>query len=263
VQPLDCHTHFYDPSWPGGLVWPKPDAPAHRVCLPVNYREEVGEGPVVAVETSPRPQDDARLARIAGEDPMILCYVNNLQPLAEGFEHRLARSARDPKWRGLRLRPIEAYDLTSLALGDALTRLIGLGHVEIGVRDPGRLADFAALCRSLPEVRFVLTHAGHPPLNGGAAAEFDHLDGLENLFIKLSPPQNADIDDPKTLARMEAHLTKLRTLVPADRLMFGSNWPVCANPSTFREWLQGVFGWDSRETRAVLGKTARDLYRIG
>lgn len=115
----------------------------------------------MAVETSPRPVDDARLAAIAATDDMILCYVNNLHLLDVGFDKRPQAALKDPKWRGLRLRPIESFDLTSNVLMDALAQLENKGHVELGISVPNRLNVLHRLCRALPNVRFVLTHCGH------------------------------------------------------------------------------------------------------
>lgn len=223
----------------------------------------MGSNPVVAVETSPRPTDDARLAGLARDNPQIVAYVSNLRPLSEGFDHRLAAAARDPKWRGIRLRPIEGYDLASRDLIRALAALEGLGHVELGIRHPQRLDALRQFCRALPGINVVLTHAGHPVLNGAETlSDYSRLNGLGNLFVKLSPPQDGDFSDPATRDRMCRHFTALRDFLAPNRFMFGSNWPVCANPGPFRKWLSGLFSASAAEVEAVMAGTARTLYRL-
>ncbi|MEM9522390.1 MAG: amidohydrolase family protein [Pseudomonadota bacterium] len=263
MQAIDTHAHFHDPGWPGGLIWPKPDAPCYRPCLPKTYRAEVGPNPVVAVETSPRPADDARLAGLARDDPQIVAYVSNLQPLSRGFDRRLEAAARDPKWRGVRLRPIEGYDLGSRDLIRALAPLEGLGHIELGIRHPRRLDALRQFCRALPGINVVLTHAGHPVLSGTETiSDYSRLDGLENLFVKLSPPQDNDFSDTVTRDRMRRHFVTLRDVLAPHRFVFGSNWPVCADPGPFRQWLRGLFSVSAAEAEAVMAGTARTLYRL-
>lgn len=260
---IDTHTHFHDPERVDDLLWPKPGDAHNRTCLPQTYRDEVGEGPVVAVETSPRRIDDVRLAEIAHGDDMVLCYVNNLQPLEDGFEQRLAIAVDDPKWRGLRLRPIEAFDLGSRELVQALSRMEGKGHVELGVRQPERLQQVRKLCRELPGVDFVLTHCGHPSLEPGAQAYgYEYLAGIENVFVKLSTPQFSDFGSPDVRARLESHVQRLRLTLPAARFMFGSNWPVSTNSAEFRDWLGSLFAAASGEAEALFRTTAEALYRI-
>lgn len=257
---IDTHTHFHDPFWPGGIVWPKPGEAHHRPCLPETYRREVGPHPVVAVETSPRPQDDARLARLAAETPQIVAYINNLQPLAEGFADRLAASARDGKWRGIRLRPIDAFDLSSRQLRDALSRLEGLGHVELGIRHPARLEELRALCLALPGVRFVLTHAGHPRLRGAETGFGYGLLALENLHVKVSPPQGADFGDAELRTRYATHLERMCEYLPPSRFMYGSNWPVATAPARFTDWIRARFPQGIAED--MLWRNASGLYSV-
>ncbi len=262
MKVLDAHTHFHDPNWAGGLLWPKPGQDHHRICLPANYRAEIGAGPVVAVETSPRAIDDQRLAEIAHSDAMVLCYVNNLQPLEPGFEQRFEQAQKDPKWRGLRLRPIDAFDLAEPRLIATLARLESKGHIELGVRDPARLASFRKLALALPRVNFVLTHCGHPPLEVDGPERFDPLWDLPNVYVKLSPPQVANFSAPLVRRRLQDHIHLLRQNFGAERLMYGSNWPVCLNPRPFGDWIGAMFSNIPGEAEAIMGGTARALYRI-
>jgi hypothetical protein len=39
IECIDTHTHFYDPSRPGGIAWPPKDAvELYRTVLPAEYR---------------------------------------------------------------------------------------------------------------------------------------------------------------------------------------------------------------------------------
>lgn len=231
--------------------------------MPENYRQEVGRGPVIAIEASPRQVDDERLAKIARDDDMVLAYVNNLQPLEPGFEDRLTRAIKDPKWRGLRLRPISAFDLDSAMLLNALSKLEGHGHVELGIRHPQRLGQFRKLCLALPNINFVLTHSGHPTLSAPFANfEYKLLSGLANVFVKLSPPQFADFTNAEICAGFAQHIKELQSVVSTEKLVYGSNWPVSVAPKKFKEWISTVLSNIDGDTEIVLSQTAARLYRI-
>lgn len=260
---IDTHTHFHDPESFDDLLWPNPGDPWNRTCLPGNYREEVGAGPVVAVETSPRIIDDVRLADISHSDDMIVAYVSNLQTLKPGFEERLDLALTDRKWRGLRLRPIEAYELQSSVLCDALAIMSGKGHVELGLRHPSRVIEFKQLCNALPDVTFILTHCGHPNLADSLdESMFKVLEDLDNVFVKLSPPQFDCFGSPDVRNRLQQHIGLLRDMYSGERLMYGSNWPVSEEANEFKDWLGQLFSNRSGDAEAVLGGTAARAYRI-
>lgn len=259
---IDTHTHFHDPVTATDLQWPKPDAPYHRTCMPDTYRAEIGTRRVIAVETSPRRKDDLRLMEFAAKDPLISGYISNLQPLAPGFDHRLSDAITDPKWCGLRLRPITDFDLKSKPLIAALDRLAGYGHVELGITEPSRLGALRDLCLELPHIHFVLTHSGHPPLSARDPVFDDTLlEGLDNLFVKISPPQRGDIHDAEIRAHLADHVTHLVRRVSEERLMFGSNWPVTQYPQYFEDWLAQTLRGAQADVTQVLCHTAKSLYR--
>ncbi|MCT8162173.1 amidohydrolase family protein [Pseudoruegeria sp. SHC-113] len=258
---IDTHTHFHDPQAAGDLLWPSPGDAHYRTCLPATYRAEVGTRPVVAIETSPRRKDDLRLMRLAASDPLICAYVSNLQPLEPGFEARLTEAKQDAKWRGLRLRPIAAFDLAAPGLLAALDRLDGHGHVELGLQHADSLAALRALCLALPHIRFVLTHCARPAQAGAGSYDYRPFEGLENLYVKLSPPKEEDMAQAPVRVQLAGHVARLvGTLSPA-RLMFGSNWPVAPKPAAFEGWLAGVVSDAGGEVAQVYTHTAQDLYR--
>lgn len=263
VKIIDTHAHFHDLEWPDGLIWPRPTAQHYRTCLPGDYEYELGRRSVVAIETSTRPVDDLRLAEVARNSDVVVSYVNNMQPLDKGFSQRLERAKTDPKWSGIRLRPIDGYDLKSNELINALAQLEGSGHVELGIRDLFRLEQVNQLCLSLPNVNFVLTHCGHPSFaKQPMMYEYNQLQNLNNLFIKLSTPQDTDICEQGVQEVLLSHIKMLNRILGPERLMFGSNWPGSKNSEQFQEWVSKIFSYNEDHHHAIFCKTAMMLYQI-
>ena len=240
---IDSHTHFYDPSRPGGVPWPQQDTPLHRTVLPKHFREvskNTGVIGTVIVEASPLIDDNQWILDLAENDPSVVGFVGNLDVGADGFAENLDRFAGNPLFCGVRargfaearlleeteLRNLEILASKNLAL-DLLARPDDLGTVE-------------ELARSQPKLSIVLDHVVHVPIDGGTP-DFAWRDGLERLIehenvnCKVSAlPENTSPrpapTDPKFYRPTIEFL--MATLGP-QRLLWGSNWPVCELASDY------------------------------
>ena len=128
-----------------------------------------------------------------------------------------------------------------------------------------------ALARACPEVTIVLDHIGKPDL---AHATLDPwreriaaLADLANVACKLSPVvhgRDSDRWDEASLAPFAAHALDR---FGADRVLWGSNWPVAELVTGYTAWLalaERLCAPLSDEGRAaVFSGTARRVYRIG
>ncbi|MFC9248923.1 amidohydrolase family protein [Streptomyces sp. NPDC057136] len=135
---------------------------------------------------------------------------------------------------------------------------------------PHQLPAAAAAARRLPGLRFVLDHAGKPAIAKMEAEPWaSHLRDLAvgpNVFCKLSGlVTEADwkhwrIEDLRPFAD-----TVLDAFGP-ERVMFGSDWPVCTLAADYATVLGTACGLTTRldpyEQACVLGGTAREAYRL-
>jgi L-fuconolactonase len=124
----------------------------------------------------------------------------------------------------------------------------------------------------MPDVRFVVDHLAKPPIRDGArglqpwadlVAEFA---GLPNAWWKVSGlVTEADWADwrPADLAPFVDHA--LAAFGP-ERLIFGSDWPVCLMAGSYRDVLDAmrivVAELSSAEQAAVFGGTAVEVYGL-
>jgi L-fuconolactonase len=128
----------------------------------------------------------------------------------------------------------------------------------------------ARLARDLPQVRFVLDHLGKPPIGDGGleawAGPLRDLAAAPNVTAKLSGlVTEADrtgwtVDDLRPYVR-----TAVEAFGP-DRLMFGSDWPVCLLAAPYprvREALEAALpALSAAERAAVFGGTAARTYDL-
>lgn len=139
------------------------------------------------------------------------------------------------------------------------------------VVSPWQLPLVIETAAALPEARFVLDHAGKPPVSSGNLrawqADLARLADLPNVAVKLSGlVTEADWDTwtPADLAPVVDHVL---ACFGADRTMVGSDWPVCllaADYASVRATIAQALGSLGAAGRAaVLGGSAARWYRTG
>ncbi|MFJ6852521.1 amidohydrolase family protein [Streptomyces sp. NPDC091271] len=174
-----------------------------------------------------------------------------------GIRHQV-QGEPDPEWL---LRPDVLRGLR--AVGAA-----GLAY-DLIVR-PHQLPAATRAAALLPELTFVLDHAGKPPVARRAthpwADDLRALAALPNTVCKLSglvteaDPRAWTVEDLRPYAD-----TVIEAFGPG-RLMFGSDWPVCRLAAGYTEVLDvareltGPLGEDGQ--RSVLSDTARRVYGL-
>ncbi len=238
---IDTHTHFYDPSRPQGVPWPRPqDTLLYRTVLPAHYRalaEPRGVTGTVVVEASPWVEDNQFVLDLAAVEPLIVGHVGNLNLGSEDFLANLERFAANPLYRGIRssigvIGP--ELDKPASPIMANLERLVAL-DLELDVMTrPDGLAAVSALAQRLPNLRMVLCHVAHVRIDG-QAPDMVWLEGLAmlkpcaNVFIKVSGMvENTGIRPaPTDCGFYRPTLDAMWNAFGQERLIYGSNWPVC------------------------------------
>ena len=226
MQILDSHVHFFDPTRPEGIHWPDPASPLHRPTFPSDLVAAMNPHPpsgCIAVETSRRTQDDQWLLQLSTGEKLIKGVVLNLQPDRPGFGERADRASESRKFVGIRLRPIEQYDLSSATLHRSLRYLARLGKsVEFGAKSPGKKKAFAYLAGKHPDLTWILDHCGHPQsgsVDEAWRAGIAEIASVTNVLTKVT-----GLAGP--LVEWRATLDVLVESFGTERLIYGSNWPV-------------------------------------
>jgi L-fuconolactonase len=137
---------------------------------------------------------------------------------------------------------------------------------------PDQLRASARLARAVPHLRFVLDHLGKPDIAGGAPAlgpwreALAALAHLPNVFGKLSGLATQANLTEWTPSDLRPFVETAVELFGPDRLMFGSDWPVCllaADYATVMAALDAALPpLSSDERAAVFGGTADAAYQL-
>jgi L-fuconolactonase len=274
---IDAHHHLWDPQT-RRHAWLDP-LPALR--RPFTLEEFTGLAAArgvtgsVLVQVLPSAAETAEFLALSGATlvagvvgwadltaPDVADQVARLRALPGGDRlagiRHLVQDEPDPDWldrpdvrRGLR------------ALGEA-----GLVY-DLLVR-PAQLPAAIRTARDLPGVRFVLDHGGKPDIAHGRlepwASLVAELAAQPNVACKLSGLVT-EAGPGYSAARISPYAGRLIEAFGPDRLMFGSDWPVCTLAASYGEVLDlavallagrlGSAGMD-----AVLGGNAVRIYRL-
>ncbi|TXS71613.1 amidohydrolase [Streptomyces sp. sk2.1] len=174
-----------------------------------------------------------------------------------GIRHQV-QDEPDPDWL---LRPDVRRGLRAVADAGLVHDLVVRAH---------QLPATVRAAALLPELTFVLDHAGKPPVATGElrpwADDLRALAARPNTVCKLSGlVTEADVRS-WTVRDLRPYADTVLDAFGPDRLMFGSDWPVCRLAATYQEvvdtarTLIGDLGEDER-TR-VLATTAERVYGL-
>ena len=192
--------------------------------------------------TSPTaPTEIERLAR----NETVVGVRHNIQGQPRGFAQTLRDGANELAAQGL------SFDLCCHA---------------------SELTDVLALVESCnPTVRFVLDHLGKPTV--GDDARFDawagclnDLAAAPNIACKLSGLQTQlSAGTPNRFDAFAPYLCHAVSAFGIDRVIYGSDWPVCTMRGSMNAWAQvvaGILGDDEAAHRRVFRDNAIRLYDI-
>ncbi|MEV6793549.1 amidohydrolase family protein [Streptomyces sp. NPDC051320] len=173
-----------------------------------------------------------------------------------GIRHQV-QGEPDVAWL---LRPEVRRGLAAVAAAGLAYDLVVLPH---------QLPVAAAAAAQLPELTFVLDHLGKPPIASGTrepwAADLRALAARPNTVCKLSGMVTEAGQDWTTEGLRPYTDTVLEAFGP-ERLMFGSDWPVCTLDASYAEVVDTAHRLTAKlspdERRQVFETTAARVYGI-
>ena len=262
---IDTHTHFYDPTRPQGVPWPAPDDNLlYRTVLPEHGKAlALAEGVTgtVVVEASGWLADNQWILDLAAQDKFLVGLVGHIDPNRPEFGAELETLAANPLFRGIRcggryFAEIEQgtflADMARLAAKDlALDVLLG----------PDYFAGVVQLAQRLPHLRIVVNHIGLMPIDGQAipaewVTRYEQLAAQPNVYMKVSGFMELSTirPAPAEVAYYYPTFDVLWHAFGADRLIYGSNWPVCEVAGTYAQCINIVKSYFQAKGEAAYQK---------
>lgn len=275
---IDTHTHFYDPQRPGGVPWPPKDNPVlYRTVLPPVYPLQHGSNRVegtVVVEASPLVEDNQWILDLANDHKFIRGFVGNLPIGTPAFAGLIDRFARNPIFRGVRIRGMKLDGaLQDTALIEDIKRLADR-DLSLDLVGDDALPFAEGIADQFRGLRIVLDHLPGLKFAGGEVSKAwaDAMASIARrgkIFIKVSGLVEAtgkrDGSAPADTEFYRPVLDLIWHVFGPDRLLYGSNWPVCEMyapiKTVYRIALEYATSRGPEAVSKIFSDTAKRVYR--
>jgi L-fuconolactonase len=125
------------------------------------------------------------------------------------------------------------------------------------------------LVKATPDVRHALNHCGGPDIKGGQfeswASHIRELAAFENVHCKVSGIVTTASEN-WTREELKPYILHLIDAFGYERLMFGSDWPVCTLAATYQEWVDALL-WavedaSDTERERLFYENASEFYSV-
>jgi L-fucono-1,5-lactonase len=273
---LDTHQHFwrYDPAH---HVW-MTDAMdvLRRDYLPEELEpllQASGFQSTVAVQAQQRIEETEWLLELADRHPFIRGVVGWVDLQSPRVGEALERLARHPKLVGVRHivhdEPDDEFMLRP-AFSDGIGRLREFGLTYDLLLFPRHLPVAVRLVEAFPDQSFVLDHIAKPFIRDGVFSPWEEdlrqLASHPNVFCKLSGMVTEARWKAWDAGQIHRYIDVVVDAFGADRLMIGSDWPVCTLSADYGSTMAVVvdyverFAPDVRE--AILGENGARFYGL-
>jgi L-fuconolactonase len=199
--------------------------------------EANGVARTVVVQTITTPEETPELLAVAEESDLVGAVVGWTDLTAPDVAESLAglAEARGGSWlRGIRHQVQGEPDPEWLCRKDVWRGLTAVGRAGLVyelLTLPSQLPAARRTAAALPNVRFVVDHCSKPPIASGDLAEWAEpirsLAAHDNVTCKVSGLVTEADWARWTVADLRPCFEVVLDAFGPERLMFGSDWPVC------------------------------------
>ena len=270
---IDAHHHFWRIAR-GDYSWLTPALGAiYRDFNPEDLAPHLaahGIAATILVQAAPTHAETAFLLDLAEKTAFVAGVVGWTEFAAPDAGSTIAGLAADPLLVGLRPMVQDMDDddwLMRAELAPAFDAMIAHQLVFDALLKPRHLRRLIAVLERHPQLRVVVDHAAKPAIGSGADAawrsDIAAVAQFSNVACKLSglvteAPANWTVDDLRPYAE------HLLTCFGAERLIWGSDWPVVNLAADYRRWIstaeQLMAGLDASAQSLVFGGNAVGIY---
>jgi L-fuconolactonase len=273
---IDAHQHFwkYDPArdaWITGELHA-----IRRDFLPGDLAPECAANHIdctIAVQADQSEKETLFLLELAERNPLIAGVVGWVDLCASRVAERLHFFSRYQKLRGFRHIAQTEPDDRFLVQPDFLRGIRFLHEFDFTydiLIYPKQLPAALALVAAIPEQHFVVDHLAKPEIKTGRRKEWEaqmrEIAQNPNTYCKISGMATEADWHAWKKEDFEPYLDVVFEAFGVDRLMFGSDWPVCLVAATYAQVVEIIEDYVKKNTpaakQAIFGENAARFYRL-
>ncbi|HLZ90694.1 MAG TPA: amidohydrolase family protein [Candidatus Acidoferrum sp.] len=273
---IDSHQHFwrYDAVRDAWIT--EAMAVLKRDFLPADLAAELAANGIdasIAVQAAQSETETMFLLDLAEKSERIAGVVGWVDLQSSNVAERLEHFSHFPKLRGFRhvaqAEPDDRF-LVRENFVNGVAHLHAFGFTYDLLVYPKQLPAAIELCSRLPQQRFVLDHLAKPEIKAGKtspwAAQIQEIAQHKNVCCKLSGMvSEADWNNWQP-EDFRPYLDVVFDAFGADRLLFGSDWPVCLVAATYHQVEQLIAdylkGFSESAKEKIFGANATRFYGL-
>lgn len=273
---IDAHQHFWQIAR-GDYGWLTPDlAPLYRDFLPGDLQPMLDHHQIdgtILVQAAPTVAETHFMLDLARQHSFVKGVVGWVDFAAADAAATIADLAQDPALVGLRPMIQDIADpewMLRRDLTPAFAALIECDLTFDALTLPQHLAPLLELVSRHPDMQVVIDHASKPRISEGAidgwAADIARFGDLDQVSCKISG-MVTEADADWSVADLEPYVAQLLSTFGSERLIWGSDWPVCQLAASYEDWLQAsetlLSPLSPAQRAAIFGLNAARIYKIG
>lgn len=278
VRKVDTHQHFWNLET-GEYPWLTPEAgPLFRTYEPEELEPQLraaGIDATVLVQAADSYEDTDAMLRQAERYPWIGAVIGWV-PLLRPTEAAAAldRYMGHAKFRGIRHLIHDESDPNWVLQDQVLEGLQALADrkliFEVVAVFPNHLKHVPTLAQRFPDLTLVIDHLAKPPIKAGVmepwATQLAEAARYPNVHAKISGLNTAADPEHWSADDLKPYIDYAINVFGVDRLMFGSDWPVCLLAGDYaRVWAEtnrALAEHSTDQIAAILGGTAERVYKL-
>ncbi len=273
---VDSHHHFWELSRFHYGWMPPGDSVLKKDYLPDDMRpllERNGIDKTVLVQAHESLDEANWLLGLADSNDFIAGVVAWVDLVAPNVGHVLDELMKRPKLVGVRHGvehdPDQSW-LTRDASIRGLKELAKRGIRYDALTRPHQLEQVPPLADEIPDLRMVIDHISKPPIASGEVSPWDQdiarVAEIPGVYCKVSGMVTEADHAAWKPDDLKPYVQRVIEVFGLDRLMFGSDWPVCLLASSYDDVVSAALesvGVISAEDRAkLMGGNAIAFYGL-
>jgi len=273
---IDSHQHFwnYEPvkhAWIDDSM-----ALIRKDFLPVDlekvYRDYGIDG-CMAVQADQTMEETDFLLNLSKKHPIIKGVVGWVDLQGENIKEVLENYRTEDKIKGFR-HIVQGEPDPNFLLRPSFLRGISALQKHHFTYDilvfPQQLGTVLEFVKKFPDQKFVIDHIAKPTIKDGSydrwATSMTEIGKHKNVYCKLSGMVTEADFNSWTAKQIAPYMNLVLEAFGTDRLMFGSDWPVCLVAGSYKEVKELVTNFISKlsedEQTNIMGGNALKFYHL-
>ena len=272
---IDSHQHFWNYN-PERDTWIDESMQVlKKNFLPRNLKPILinnGIDGCISVQADQSYQETEFLLKCASNNKFIKGVVGWVDLCSPNLEKKLEKYTSDKMFKGVR-HIVQSESPEYLLRKDVQSGISKLSKFNLTfdlLVTPIQLQSAIKLVKIFPNQKFVLDHIAKPrisePLNKTWVSEIINLSKYSNVFCKIS----GLVTETKGYNFSETDFLPFLDVIfkyfGFDRIMYGSDWPVCLLAADYKKVLEIIsnylMSYDSKIREKIMGTNAKIFYNL-